>query len=168
MSKQIQTQASKVWQTVTDPATGETYKKTIDLTWTIVRETGYLVWLVICLVLVLGDWIWKTGYRTGWATREWINNLEKPSADRLLSETGKNLLEVSKSGAALAISTAKEQLGIEDTDEPLPVSKPKPEPVKVAAPEPKPLAVAPEPKPIAAVEPKPTAAPEGKPPTADE
>jgi len=129
MSNQIQSQASKVWQTVSDPATAASYQQTLTLTWKILQETGYLLWLVVCLTVVLGDWIWKTGYRTGWATRNWINNFEKPSSDRLLSETGKTLLEVGKAGALKAISTAKGQLGIEETPEP-------PAPVKVSPPVP--------------------------------
>jgi len=136
MSKQVQAQAAKLWQTLSDPGTAATYQTTLSLTWKIFAETGRLLWLVICLVLVFGEWIWKTGYRLGWGVRNWVNGLEKPSADRLLSETGKNLLEAGKAGAVMALATAKEQLGIEDTSEPLlvsppPVAKPAPTPVPV-------------------------------------
>jgi len=140
MSNQIQSQASKVWQTVSDPATSASYQQTLTLTWTILKETGYLLWLVVCLVLVFGEWIWKTGYRTGWATRNWINNFEKPSSDRFLSEAGKSLLEVGKAGATMAISTAKGQLGIEEAPEPVKVSPSTAPavPAKAAVPEPQP------------------------------
>ena len=161
MSKQIQTQADKVWQTITDPSTAASYQQTFSLTWTILKETAYLVWLVICLVLVFGDWIWKTGYRAGWATREWVNNLESPSANDLFTVTGKSLLEAGKTGAVKAISTAKEQLGIEDTAEPLAITPAAAaEPKKIAAPEPKPATppAAPTP-PAASTPPAPTPAP---------
>lgn len=140
MSQQIQTQAAKLWQTVNDPATAESYKKTATITWTILRETGYLLWLVVCLVLVLGEWVWKSGYRAGWNFRDWINNLERPTSDRLLSETGKSLLTAGKTGMAIALSTAKDQLGIENEPEPVAVSASPsapvtpPEPAKVPTP----------------------------------
>jgi hypothetical protein len=136
MNKQIQTQADKLWKTATDQSTAATYQQTLTVTWTILKETGYLLWLVVCLVLVFGDWIWKTGYRTGWNFRGWLNNFEQPSADQVLSETGKSILEVGKSTAANAIAAAKDQLGIESKPEPPLVASPsrplKPE----AAPEP--------------------------------
>jgi hypothetical protein len=144
MSNQIQTQASKVWQTVTDPSTAATYQQTLTVTWSILKETGYLLWLVVCLVLVFGEWIWKTGYRTGWNFRGWINSFEQPSADQVLSETGKSILEVGKTTAAAAIAAAKDQLGIEDKPEPPlvtssprpPKPDPVPQPTPVATPEP--------------------------------
>ncbi|MBD2021208.1 hypothetical protein H6F43_13580 [Leptolyngbya sp. FACHB-36] len=116
MNNQIQTQASKVWQTVSDPATTEAYKQAGVLTWTIFRETGYLVWLVICLVLVVGEWFWTFSFETGQTVRSWINSLEASEdagIDRLLSKTGKSLLSVGRSSVTVALSTAKDQLGIQ-------------------------------------------------------
>lgn len=142
MSTQIQTQADKLWKTVTDPSTASTYQQTANVTWNILKETGYLLWLVVCLGLVFGEWVWKTGYRTGWQFRGWVNSLnaEKPSADQLLSETGKSLLEVGKSTAAAAILAAKDQLGIENKPEPPLVVSPPPAaksaPAKVETPQP--------------------------------
>lgn len=148
MSTQIQTQANKLWKTVTDESTAAAYQQTLGVTWAILKETGYLLWLVVCLVLVFGEWVWKTGYRTGWNFRGWVNsmNTEKPSADQVLSETGKSILEVGKSTAAAALAAAKDQLGIENKPEPPLVmsSPPKAEPAKptpttttpVATPEP--------------------------------
>lgn len=118
MSNQVQTQASKLWQTVAAPETAETYQKAATLTWSILKETGYLLWLVVCLVLVFGEWIWKVGYQTGYRFRGWINDFEKPTTDRLLSETGNKLLEAGKSSVAIALATAKDQLGIEQQPEP--------------------------------------------------
>jgi hypothetical protein len=152
MSKQIQTQADKLWKTVTDQSTAATYQQALTVTWTILKETGYLLWLVVCLVLVLGDWIWKTGYRTGWNFRGWLNSFEQPSADQVLSETGKSILEVGKSTAANAIAAAKEQLGIENKPEPALVASPPRSPKSEAAPET--LAVAtPDPVPVVTPEP---------------
>ena len=141
MSNQIQSQAAKVWSMIKDPATGATYTKTVSTTWMILKETGYLLWLVVCLTLVFGDWIWHTGYRTGWSTREWINNFEKPNTDRMAQDAGQGLLETSKSAFANAIATAKNQLGIEDKPEPLlasgsPPATPAPTPAPTPVPEP--------------------------------
>lgn len=145
MNNQVQTQAAKVWGIIKDPATGATYTKTVSTTWLILKETGYLLWLVVCLTLVFGDWIWRTGYRTGWSTREWINNFEKPSTDRAPQDAAQGLLEASKSALTNAIATAKNQLGIEDTPEPLPTRAsiaatptptPAPKPNPTPAPEP--------------------------------
>ena len=119
MSNQIQTQAAKVWETIAAPETGATYQKTGVLTWTILKETGLLLWLIVCLVLVAGEWIWKTGYRTGYGFRDWLNNFERPSPDRLLSATGQSLLDVGKTGFSSVLVTAKNQLGIEVEPEPI-------------------------------------------------
>jgi hypothetical protein len=119
MNNQIQSQAARVWGIVKDPATGATYTQTAATTWLILKETGYLLWLVVCLTLVFGDWLWRTGYRTGWSTREWINNFEKPDTDRVVQDAGQGLLEASKAAFSNAIATAKSQLGIEDRAEPL-------------------------------------------------
>ena len=128
MSNQVTTQAGKVWKTITDPSTANTYQNTVKVTWNILKETGLLVWLVLCLGLVLGEWIWKTGYRTGWQVRGWINDLDKPSPDKLLNETSKSISELGKTVAASAIATAKDQLGIENKPEPpLVMSAPRPE-----------------------------------------
>lgn len=158
MNNQIQSQAAKVWQLVKDPATGATYTKTVSTTWLILKETGYLLWLVVCLTLVFGDWIWRTGYRTGWSTREWINNFEKPSSDRVAQDAGQGLLEASKSALTNAIATAKNQLGIEHTPEPLPTRASiaaTPTPTTTPAPAPTP-APTPAPEPVFAPSTPPT------------
>ncbi|MBW4692823.1 MAG: hypothetical protein KME27_13790 [Lyngbya sp. HA4199-MV5] len=124
MNNQVQSQATKVWGIIKDPATGATYTQTVSTTWLILKETGYLFWLVICLTLVFGDWLWRTGYRTGWSTREWINNFETPKTDRVAQDAGQGILEASKSALTSAIATAKNQLGIESTPEPLPTRAP--------------------------------------------
>ncbi len=136
MSNQVKTQADKLWKTITDPSTASTYQNTVKVTWSILKETGLLLWLVICLGLVFGEWIWKTGYRTGWNVRGWINNVDKPSPDKLLNETGKSLTELGKTVAASTIAAAKNQLGIENKPEPplvmsAPRPTPAPEPAKV-------------------------------------
>lgn len=143
MTNQIQSQAAKLWSMIKDPATGTAYTQVVSTTWLILKETGYLLWLVFCLTLVFGDWLWRTGYRTGWSTREWINNFEKPSTDRVAQEASQGLWEASKSALTSAIATAKNQLGIEDKPEPLlasgsPPATPSPTPAPTPTPTPEP------------------------------
>jgi hypothetical protein len=138
MFEPITSQADKLRQTVFSPDTAATYTQAGSLTWMIVKETGYLLWLVVCVVLVLGEWIWKTAYTTGQTARTWVNNLEsKESApsvgmDQVLSDTGKKIWEVSKSSALKALSTAKDQLGV--ANEPVAPPAPKPPAPPVAPP----------------------------------
>lgn len=113
MTNQIQAQAAKVWQTVSAPTTTETYTNTFLVTWLILKEIVYLFWLILCFGLVFSEWFWKTGYTSGSNFRDWLNNLEKPTPDRLLSQTGKAILSAGQSSVNLALSAAKEQLGIE-------------------------------------------------------
>lgn len=138
MFEPITSQADKLRQTVFSPDTAATYTQAGSLTWMIVKETGYLLWLVVCVVLVLGEWIWKTAYTTGQTARTWVNNLEsKESApsvgmDQVLSDTGKKIWEVGKSSALKALSTAKDQLGV--ANEPVAPPAPKPPAPPVAPP----------------------------------
>lgn len=127
MSNQISSQASKVWSIVSAPTTGDTYKQTGALTWTIIRETGILIWLVICLGLVAFDWFWTNSIWAGQRTRNWVDNLTSTGSDRLPSEAGKAILTVGKTGLASAIAQAREQLGLPQKQEPV-VSEPSPSP----------------------------------------
>ena len=72
----IKQQANTVSQLVFSAETGETYKKALGLTWDIVRETGILIWLVICLVFVAASgsivtlFSWDVILASG--TRAWV------------------------------------------------------------------------------------------------
>ncbi len=118
----IQAQANKLWQILTNPATGDTYKQFVALTWSILKETGLLLWLAICLVLVLGDWFWKYSFDLGQGVRIWVDNQQtKPETAEsgdFWGDTSKSLLEAGKAAADLALSTAKAQLGIEEAPKP--------------------------------------------------
>ncbi len=131
MTNSVQTQASKVWQTLTAPETAATYAKAGTLTWTLLKDIGYLIWLVLCLGLVAGEWIWKTGYKTGWEVRDWVNNLDKPKVETvgISAEAGATLVESLKAGLNNALIAAKTQLGMEVT-----VDEPVQPPVTVATP----------------------------------
>ncbi len=129
--ERIQAQANKLWQIISNPSTAKTYQETLALTWAILKETGQLLWLVLCLGLVAGDWFWKKSYKAGQDTRVWVDTMqtkvETPDAEgsdeatssaNFLSETGKSLLSAGQAGITLALNTAKQQLGIEIASEP--------------------------------------------------
>ncbi len=128
----IKAQADKLWRLIANPATGETFQKTITLTWSLLKETGLLLWLVLCLGLVLGDWFWKYSYQAGQRARIWVNDLQtpkpseaavevpdaSPNTSKMLSTTGKSLLAAGQASIKAVLNTAKGQLGIEIPPEP--------------------------------------------------
>ena len=126
----IKQQANTVSQLVFSAETGETYKKTLSLTWDILRETGILIWLVICLTFVGGEWFYRNSVKLGRHTRLWYNSLgEKTEASEAeaAASTGEALLASVQSGTSYLLSRARQQLGI-----------PEPEPAPEApAPQPK-------------------------------
>lgn len=149
----IKQQANQVSQLIFSADTGETYKKTLALTWAILRETGILIWLVICLVFVGGEWFYRNSVQLGRNARAWYNNLgEKPegSEAETAASTGEALLTSVQSGTSYLLSRARQQLGM-----PEPESAP-----PAPAPSAKPMAPEPEPAAMASTVTKPTAAPE--------
>jgi hypothetical protein len=107
----IKAQADKLWTLLLAPQTYAVYKTFVTTTWAIVRETGLLVWLGLCLFLVGFEWFWHTSLATGRNTRTWFNHLEG-SNEQIASETGKALLSAGKNSLGFTIATAKQQLGL--------------------------------------------------------
>lgn len=134
----IRVQAAKFWQLLTAPDTLESYKKVGSLTWDILKEAGLLVWLVICLVLVAFEWLWKTAFGAGQNFRDWVNQLEG-TGDRAASEAGRAFLSATKNTLGYTLTQAKTQLGIPLTVEP----EPKLTPTSAASPKPVATATAP-------------------------
>ena len=131
----IQAQAAKLWQLLFSSETASTYQKTLTLTWEILKESAFLVWLIVCLVFVLFDWFWQSSVQVGRDLRSWYDGFEDPNANNVLSATGKAVLAAGEAGASYILSQAKEQLGIENTIAPAkqiaakpvkPAEKPKP------------------------------------------
>lgn len=146
--EKIKTQANKVSELLFAADTGATYKKTLTLTWNILRETGLLLWLIICLTFVGGEWFWKNSISLGRKARDWYEDWQTPSADepKSATEMGQSALTALSFSAENLLYQAKKQLGI-DAEPPAPKSV---EPTVAApkAPEPAPT---PEPETKAAV-----------------
>jgi hypothetical protein len=123
MTKQVLSQAAKLREILANPQTATTYRQAGTLTWSIIRETGLLVWLVICLVLVAGEWLVKNTNQVVDSVQTWLETSDQPqpdaaaskSTEERFSETSKTVLEASKTGLTKAVALAKSQLGIESS-----------------------------------------------------
>ena len=118
MSPKIQAQAAKFWQAVVSVETINAYKKALDVTWTIIKEAAVLLWLVVCLVLVIFDWGYDVATNAGRKTRTWWDGLSKVDSNEIATETGKQLMAVSKASLYSTISQARSQLGLPTKPEP--------------------------------------------------
>lgn len=158
----IKAQADKLWQLLSQPATGAVYQQVLAVTWAIIKEVGLLLWLTLCLVLVVGDWGWKYSYELGQKARTWITDLQtKPKASEAIAsqepvspeefwkKTGQSLLAAGQKSVATVLDTAKSQLDLD-----LPV-------VAIAEPVAKPAPTAP--APVAPVVPAPSVSPSPEP-----
>lgn len=123
--EKIKGQANKVGELIFASETGATYKRTLTLTWDILRETGVLLWLVICLVFVGAEWFWKNSISLGRSSRSWYEGLKEPSAEEPKSATamGQSALTALGTGAETLLYNAKKQLGL-DAQPPTPKSTP--------------------------------------------
>jgi hypothetical protein len=118
----IKEQANVVGQLLFSSDTGEIYKKTLTRTWDILREVGVLLWLVICLTFVGGEWFYRTAVGLGRNARAWYAGLsaQSPDADaQPVAATGQALLDTVQSGTSYLLAQARQQLGI-PAPEPLP------------------------------------------------
>ena len=110
----IQAQAAKLWRLFFSSDTAANYQKTLTLTWNILKESVVFVWLLLCLVFVLVDWIWKNSVQLGQNLRNWYDNFDEPSPKNLLRATGKAVLSAGEVSFSYMLSQAKQQLGIEE------------------------------------------------------
>lgn len=132
MSSPVTAQANKLWQLLTASSTVDSYKQAIEITGTILKETVYLLWLVFCLVLVAGEWLWHRSITAGRSTRTWINDMGKaPAAPSDPGQTAgqmwQNLLSSSQSASQSLLAKARQQLDLPTTPAatpPAPAAKP--------------------------------------------
>lgn len=121
----IKDQSNKVGQLLFSADTGTTYRQALTLTWAIIREIGVLLWLVICLVLVGGEWLWQTAIRLGQQGRSWYEDLKTPKAKppKSASAIGQSILTSLNTGTGAILYQAKQQLGMDA----LPAASPSPQ-----------------------------------------
>ena len=104
----IQAQAAKLWQILNAPETFSSYKSSVTVTWTILRELCLLLWLGFLWIPVLAD---RT-IALGASARTWMNSQKEVSADRSPAAMGKALQSALQQGLVSTVSQAKRQLGI--------------------------------------------------------
>ncbi len=142
----IKDQATIVSQLLFANDTGDIYKRTLTRTWDILREVGILLWLVLCLTFVGGEWFYRTSVGLGRSTRAWYTELSQKDSSaeaQPITSTGQALFDTVKSSTSYLLARARQQLGLPEP--------PPPEPPVAATPAPKSVAplVAPPPVPIA-------------------
>jgi hypothetical protein len=127
----IKNQANVVSQLVFSSETSDTFRKTLLTTWKILRETGILIWLVLCLTFVGGEWFYRTSVSLGRNARVWYNHLgeKADSSDptEAASSIGEAVLDTVKTGTSSLLSQARQQLGMK---EPAPMPPPAPKAAK--------------------------------------
>ncbi len=124
----IQEQATKLWDLLFNPETGDTYKRALTLTWDIIKESAKLIWLVACLLFVGFAWGWVNSVQAGRSMRAWYSNIEDPKVNHVFGEAGRRLMLAGSSSADYAIDRAMHQLGIETELKPMKAIAPEPEP----------------------------------------
>jgi hypothetical protein len=113
--ERLQAQAAKFTKLIFDPKTAETYSSALALTIAILTELVQLIWLAICSVLVIGNWIGDNAIRLGRDSRQWIQAQSSADGDssQAAVSIGENIMKVSKDGASFLVDKAYAQLGME-------------------------------------------------------
>ncbi len=137
----IKEQANLVSQLLFSTDTGDIYKKALARTWDILREVGVLLWLVICLIFVGGEWFYRTAVGLGRSTRTWYIGLsEKDASDaQSITSSGQALLDTVQSGTSYLLAQARQQLGIPEPEPQPPAPPASPTPAPPVAPPPFPV-----------------------------
>ena len=114
----IQTQASKLWDLLFDEETANTYQSALSLTGNILKESGQLIWLILCSFFVFGAWFADASTKTGQGVRDWVENRDAiapspESVKEIAAPKGKSLLDTGRESVAAALSKAREELGLD-------------------------------------------------------
>lgn len=131
----IKQQANIVRQLLFAGDTAQIYQQTLTRTWDILRETSQLVWLVICLTFVGGEWFYRRSVQLGRNTRTWYNDLSRqaasPGQGQSMETTGQALLDTVQSSTSYLLSQARKQLGLQEPPAPpaSPAAPPAPKPL---------------------------------------
>jgi hypothetical protein len=112
MSYQLVDQVKVWWKTVSDPESLGTYQKTIQTTWNILRETGRLLWLILCLGLVFVTWLWTTSKTSSQQLKTWYEGIPEPKSENVMTEVSQFLASSSQTTAKKVMTQAREQLGL--------------------------------------------------------
>ncbi|MBE9063325.1 hypothetical protein [cf. Phormidesmis sp. LEGE 11477] len=123
----IQEQASDLWALLFEEETAETYQAALNLTGKILTNTAQLLWLIICSVFVFGAWFSDASVKAGNNIRLWLDRQTSDDtttqASKPVSETGKDMLDTSRTAIIKLLNRAREELGLEAEPLPIPTQK---------------------------------------------
>ncbi len=137
MSSPLEAQ-TKIWfQTISSEETVAAYQRVVQsliaavqslwdalgVSWNILKETGKLVWLFICLGLVAFDWLIDGVKQLIEKTKGLSQQTSNVNSETYFADMSKALLEAGKTGAVQAISQAREQLGLPKAERPTTAAK---------------------------------------------
>lgn len=108
----ISLQVRHLWQALSSPQTRQSYRAAAAVTWRILRETGLLLWLLVCLVLVTFDWGIPAAIAAGRTSRSAVAQLGNLQTETLAADTKQALLTAGKAGLANTLVQARSQLGV--------------------------------------------------------
>jgi hypothetical protein len=126
MSSQLTDQIKVWWKTVSSQDSLGTYQKTIQATWNILRETGKLLWLVLCLGLVLVTWIWTSSKTSSQKFQAWYQSIPEPKSEHVWTQASQLLVSTGRTTGTKVMTQAREQLGLpalEAPSSPTPIAK---------------------------------------------
>ena len=105
-------QLTKWWGLVSDKETWDSFKNFFALVWTIIIETGTLIWLFLLGGLVSIGWVVDRSTELTESVKSLQSQATQAEDGNLVSEAGKSLLEATKKGADNALQTARAKLDI--------------------------------------------------------
>lgn len=111
MSNQISLQANKLWGILSSPTTAAIYKQALSVTWTILKETGKLLWLGFCVFLVAFDSFWNNSVRMGRQSRAWMDKYDRTN-DMAGEEMWEEIVASTRSSFSSLVTKARKQLGL--------------------------------------------------------
>lgn len=112
MSQPLTEQANQLWKTVSEPDTAQTYKSTFAITWKILKDLVHLVWLTLCSVIVIVDWLSRTSTRLFNWIKKTIHSLQNQSPEDLAFNTKQALLSASQGVLRNTVANARKELGL--------------------------------------------------------
>lgn len=112
-------QLTKWWDIVSAKDTWDSFKNFFALAWTILKETGILIWLFILGGLVSIGWIVDRSTELTESVKSLQDQASQAEEGNLLSEAGKSLWLATKKGADNALKTARTTLDIKPPEKKL-------------------------------------------------
>ncbi len=130
-------QLTKWWDLVSNKETWDSFKKFFALAWTIIAETGTLIWLFLLGGLVSIGWVVDRSAELTESVKSLQSQASQAEDGNLVAEAGKSLLVATKKGADNALQTARAKLDIKapekKTKAPVAAAKPASKPPAPAA-----------------------------------